>query len=59
MKIILITIIVLCVYIFLIQYCWNESVAKITDTKNVTFYQTFLLVVLVGTLLHTPLILSL
>ena len=58
MTIILISIIV-SIYIFIIQYCYNKSIAAVTNTREMTFYQTFLFVVVIGTLFHTPLIISL
>ena len=56
---ILLIIIILTVYIFIVQYCYNKSIAAVTGSYDMTFYQTFLFVVLVGTLLHSPLIISL
>ncbi len=55
---ILLVLFILAVYVFIIQYCWNKTIADITQTQQLTFFQTFLLVVLIGTLLHTPIMLS-
>ena len=50
--------IIFAVYVLIVQYCWNNVISPVTNTMNIDFYQTFLLVVLIGTMLHTPLFLS-
>ncbi len=54
----LMIVIILVIYVFIVQYCWNNTVSRITKTDSINLYQTFLLIVLIGTLLHTPLIIS-
>ena len=56
---ILVVILIVIIYLFIIQYCWNTSIAQITNTQNISLYQTFLIVVVIATLLHAPLFITL
>ncbi len=40
--------------IYITQYCWNETITKISNTKTITYYQAFLLLVLFGILFKNP-----
>ena len=55
----LLLVLVFVIYLFIVQYCWNKTIAPISNTIQIDFYQTFLLVVLIGTMIHTPLFLTL
>ena len=40
--------------IYITQYCWNETISKISNTKSITYYEAFLLIVLFGILVKNP-----
>ena len=40
--------------IYITQYCWNETIAKISNTQIITYYEAFLLLVLFGLLFKNP-----
>jgi hypothetical protein len=33
-------------FLFITQYCWNNTISIITGTQNITIWQTFLLLIL-------------
>ena len=39
-------IIVYIIFIFVTQYCWNNTISVITKTKEITAWQTFLIIIL-------------
>ena len=39
-------IIVFLIVLYIVQYCWNHTITKFTETSPITLWQTFLLFVL-------------
>ena len=39
-------IVIFVIFLFIVQYCWNNTISVLTKTSEITIWQTFLLLVL-------------
>ena len=46
LSVVLGVIVIFIIFLFIVQYCWNNTISVLTKTSEITIWQTFLLLVL-------------
>ena len=46
MSLLLSVVVIFVLFLFVVQYCWNNTISVLTNTKQITIWQSLLLLVL-------------